>query len=74
MSWAIMNRRTKWYVYGTDWDRNGPPVQRTHYDMALMFETEEVCRAAMRARRCGRDYKPVEVHLCTHAGKGFCGL
>ena len=72
--WVIKNRRTGKYVYGTDYDRNGPPVQRTSFNKALTFDNREECELVMRYRRCGRDYKPVEVYLCENAGKGFCGL
>lgn len=74
MTWAIKNKRTGKYVYGTDYDRNGPPIQLTSFQKALLFDDERECLHAMRHRRCGGDYGAVEVYLCEHAGKGFCGL
>ena len=73
MSWAIKNKRTGKYVFGTDY-RYHPLHQRTSYSKALLFGGEDECVAEMRARKCGKGYKPVEVYLCESAGRGFCGL
>lgn len=73
MSWAIKNRRTGKYVYGTDY-RYNPPHQRTSYRKALIYEDEEECEMAMQHRECGKNYKAVNVYLCEIAGRGFCGL
>ena len=60
--WAIRNKRTRKWVYGTDY-RHYPPTQRTSEDKALILETAEEAEAEMRYRRCGKSYEAVPVRL-----------
>lgn len=62
--WAIRNKRTKLWVYGTDRSfADGKARQRTSADRALIFRTEEEARNEMRWRSCGKDYEAVPVRV-----------
>ena len=62
--WAIRNKRTKLWVYGTDRSyADGVARQRTSADRALIFGTEDEARNEMRWRRCSKDYEVVPVRL-----------
>ena len=60
--WAIRNKRTRKWVYGTD-RRYWPRHQRTSEDKALIFENKEDARYEMKHRQCGKDYEVVPVRL-----------
>lgn len=62
--WAIRNKRTKKWLYGTDYRRN-PATQRTSDNKAITFETLEEAEHAYRLRGCGKSYVivPVEIIL-----------
>jgi len=60
--WAIRNKRTKKWVYGTDY-RYWPHHQRTSENKALTFEDEEDAQYEMKHRQCGKDYEIVPVRL-----------
>lgn len=60
--WAIRNKRTKKWLYGTDYTRY-PFTQRTSEDKALVFETLEDAEAEMRYRVCGKSYEAVLVKV-----------
>ena len=60
--WAIRNKRTKKWLYGTDY-RYYPRHQRTSEDCAMTWETEEEARHEMRHRGCGKDYEAVPVRI-----------
>lgn len=60
--YAIRNKKTGRWLYGTDY-RYNPPHQRTSDDMAIIFENKEIARYALRARRCGKCYEVVPVRL-----------
>lgn len=60
--WAIRNKRTRKWLYGTDY-RHYPPTQRTSENKAMLFETCEEAEAEMRYRKCGLSYKAVPVIL-----------
>lgn len=49
--YAIRNKKTKKWVYGTD-RRFSPPHQRTSYYEALTFESEDQANDAFKHRRC----------------------
>lgn len=61
--WAIQNRRTKKWVYGTNWDRDGKPVQRTSFDRVLTWEDYQDAAIEFRRRRCGIDYRIVPIKI-----------
>ena len=60
--WAIRNNRTRKWLYGTDW-RYDPPHQRTAEERAMTFESEDLARAEMRWRKCGKDYEVIPVRI-----------
>lgn len=60
--WAIRNKRTGKWLFGTWW-QNGRVIQRTSDDMAMTFETEEYAKNEMRYRRYGKDYEAVPVRI-----------
>lgn len=62
--YAIRNRRTRKWLYGTDRSySDGKPRQRTSDDRAMLWETYEEARAEYNYRRCGKDYEVVPVRL-----------
>ena len=60
--YAIRNKRTLKWMYGTDY-RYHPPHQRTSIFRAMLFEHYEDALNEMRWRRCGKDYEIVPVML-----------
>ena len=60
--YAIYNKRTKKFLYGTDY-RYSPPRQRTSFDDALLFESDFKVKQALKHRRCGKDYVAVRVSI-----------
>lgn len=60
--YAIRNRRTRLFVYGTDY-RYHPPHQRTSNDKVLVYETEREAQFDFRHRGCGKDYEIVPVRM-----------
>jgi len=60
--YAIRNKITEQWVYGTDY-RYNPPHQRISNRQALTFEDRKEAEYQFNKRRCGRDYKIVKVEL-----------
>ena len=60
--YAIRNRRTKKYVYGTD-RRYFPRHQRTSAEKALIYETYSEAEHDFMARQCGKEYEIIPVYL-----------
>lgn len=60
--YAIRNKRTKKWLYGTDY-RYHPVRQRTSEDRAMIFEDFESAKAEYICRRCGKEYDIVPVVL-----------
>lgn len=61
--WAIRNKRTDYWVYGTDF-RYHPPHQRTSFGRALLYETKEDAEFDFnQVRKCGKEYEIVPVRL-----------
>lgn len=60
MPYAIQNIKTKKFVYGTDY-RYNPPHQFTHFNGALTWTTKENAEINFKIRRCGKDYRVVEL-------------
>lgn len=60
--YAIRNKRTKKWLYGTDY-RRCPPIQRTSFNQAITFEDLEEAEHQFKRRQCGKDYVIVEVEL-----------
>jgi hypothetical protein len=57
---AIINKRTLKFVYGTDY-RYHPYHQRTSYDWMLTMPDIEKAEYEFRHRQCGKDYVIVEI-------------
>lgn len=62
MTFTIMNKRTKKFVYGTDF-RCYPHRQFTSVNEALTFSRRESAELAMKMRGCGKDYIVIPVKL-----------
>lgn len=62
MSYAIRSKRTKKWVYGTDY-RYHPWHQRTSAEKALVFDDYKLAKLAFEARRCGKAYEIVPVRI-----------
>lgn len=62
MSYAIRNRRTKKWVYGTD-KRYYPPHQRTSFDECIVYYSYESAADDFCHRRCGKEYEIVPVRI-----------
>ncbi len=60
--YAIRNKRTWEWVYGTDF-RRSPHTQRTSEDKALIFETREDAEIEYKHRMCGKTYEIIAVRL-----------
>ena len=60
--WAIRNKRTRKWVYGTDY-RYSPCRQLTCEDRALIYRTEAEAQAEFAFRDCGKNYEIVPVRL-----------
>ena len=60
--YAIRNKITMKWVYGTDY-RYNPPRQRTSNRQALTFSDLNDVKHQFKHRCCGKDYEIVEVEL-----------
>ena len=66
--YAIRNRRTKKWVYGTDY-RYSPHRQRTSFDCALTYDDYEQAQLDYRHRQCGKDYEIISVIITEMRGE-----
>lgn len=55
---AIQNRRTGKFLFGTDYRKN-PPLQRTSFDEMRTYPDLSYAVADYNNRRCGKDYRIV---------------
>lgn len=62
MTYAIRNKRTGKWLYGTDF-RYSPWHQRTSHDKAMLFEDYTLAKLAFQARRCGKEYEIVPIRI-----------
>lgn len=60
--YAIINRKTRKWVYGTDFSVY-PRRQRTSYDNCLIFGSRGSAEIEFLTRQCGKDYKIVPVRV-----------
>lgn len=66
--YAIRNKRTKKWVYGTDY-RYSPRRQRTSFDRALTYENYDRAKLDFIGRQCGKDYEIVTVVITEVRGE-----
>jgi hypothetical protein len=60
---AIRNRRTRQWLFGTDWNYN-PPRQRLANDWAEVFRSREQGEFEFRRRQCSeKTYRLCEVQI-----------
>ena len=59
--YAIQNKRTKEFVYGTDYRYGKPAHQFTEPEVGLLFTSRFDAELTMEGRRCGKSYEVVEV-------------
>lgn len=62
MIYAIRNKRTKKWLFGTWW-QDGRVIQRTSHEKVLTFDDYEDAKHELRTRRCGKDYEIVPVRI-----------
>lgn len=60
--WAIRNKRTRKWLYGTDY-RYRPFHQRTSRDRVLVFGNNLEANIEFKHRQCGKDYEIVLVRI-----------
>ena len=60
--YAIRNKRTKKWVYGTDF-RRWPHTQFTSEEQALLWDDYEAAAYEFKHRQCGKSYEVVPVRL-----------
>ena len=60
--YAIINKRTKKWLYGTDF-RHYPYTQRTSFEQAMIWESYEAVKSEFTSRMCGKSYEIVPVRL-----------
>lgn len=60
--YAIRNKKTGKWLYGTDW-RYNPPHQRTSAERIQTWDTSEEAKSQFRWRRCGKKYEVVPVRV-----------
>lgn len=60
--YAIINKRTKKWVFGTDFNYY-PHRQRTSFDNVAIYSDLREAQFRFEWRGCGRDYKIVEVEV-----------
>lgn len=65
--YAIRNKRTKKWVYGTDY-RYSPRRQRTSFDRALTYKDYGHAEIDFMCRQCGKDYEIVPVVITDMRG------
>lgn len=63
--YAIINTRTKKFVYGTDYSHY-PYTQRTSTDQMETYGDMLLAVMDFRKRKCGKDYKIVRVEVSVH--------
>lgn len=64
--YAIINKKTKKFVYGTDYRRvykNRVCAQRTSFNRALTYDDKIIADLNRRSRHMSKDYIIVEVEL-----------
>ena len=59
---AIINKKTKEWVFGTDY-RYHPPHQRISTEQALTYYDREYAEVDFKVRKCNKNYEIVEVEL-----------
>ena len=62
--YAIQNRKTKKFVYGTDY-RYYPRHQRTAFDRVITYDSYESAKHDFIHRGCGKDYQIVAIKVET---------
>ena len=66
MTYAIRNKRTKKWLYGT-WYQDGRTIQRTSHDRCMTFDSYEYAKHEMMLRKCGKDYEIVSIKILAEA-------
>ena len=69
--WAIKNRRTGKWLYGTCFGY--PTTQRTSFEKAMLFEDYEEAQREFERRKCGDNYKICLVKLEEARTDEVCG-
>lgn len=60
-AYAIQNKRTGKFVYGTDYRYGKTAHQFTDEEIGLLFASRSEAELIMQSRRCGKCYHVVEV-------------
>lgn len=62
MVWAIKNKKTGKWLYGTDF-RGSKKKQRCSKERAELWDTKELAESNIRWRGCGKNYQAVPVQI-----------
>jgi len=60
--YAIINTKTKKFVYDTDFSKK-TPMQKSSSNMILLFDTKKEAEKAYKTRQCGKTYKICEINF-----------
>lgn len=61
--YAILNTKTKKFVYGTDKSNGWPFYQRESSEQMITYSDPEIAKIDFRRRGCGDEYKIVKVRI-----------
>lgn len=61
-SYAIQHKKTKKFVYATDFSM-AIPIQRTSYNKAALWSDRELAEIDKKARKCGNLYQIVKIKM-----------
>ena len=60
---AILNTKTKKFVYGTDKSNGWPFYQRESSEQMITYSDPEIAKIDFRRRGCGDEYKIAKVSI-----------
>ena len=61
--YAILNTKTKKFVYGTDKSNGWPFYQRESSEQMITYSDPEIAKIDFRSRGCGDEYKIAKVSI-----------
>ena len=61
--YAILNTKTKKFVYGTDKSNGWPFYQRESSEQMITYSDPEIAKIDFRRRGCGDEYKIAKVSI-----------
>ena len=61
--YALLNTKTKKFVYGTDKSNGWPFYQRESSEQMITYSDPEIAKIDFRRRGCGDEYKIAKVRI-----------